>query len=91
MTKLNFNRNSTEPLEYLKELFLVSPNDSVDLNTTTRAISFSGAGALRVELEDSDAAVTIPSGALAAGVCHPLGVKRIYATGTTATGIVGYV
>lgn len=68
---------------------LVTPDDATDLGFQTRAISFAANGAIRVTTSGGDT-VTIPSGALAAGVMHPLQVTRIFSTGTTATGIVAY-
>ena len=55
----------------------------------TRGISFAAAGALSV-LTAEDETVVIPSGALAAGIMHPLSIKRVNTSGTTATGIVLY-
>jgi len=69
--------------------FLITPNDSTDLTTPTRGISVAAAGALKVTTLGGDT-VVIPDGALAAGVIHPLRVKRVFSTGTGATGIVGY-
>lgn len=74
------------PADYV---FLVTPDDDDDLANTTRAISFAVAGDLKVTTAGGTT-VTIPSGALAAGVVHPLRVVRVFATGTDADGIVGY-
>lgn len=68
---------------------LVTPSNTEDLTAVTRGISFAAAGALKVDLVGGDT-ITIPSGALAAGIIHPLMVTRVYATGTGATGIVAY-
>jgi hypothetical protein len=60
---------------------LVSPNDSTDLpGGPTRAI-YIGATV-------GNETVTIPSGALAVGVPHPIRAVRIWSTGTTAAPIV---
>lgn len=70
-------------------VFLITPNDSADLSQITRAISFGTAGALKI----TDAlgnTVTIPSGALAAGILHPIRVVKVFSTGTGASSIVGY-
>lgn len=67
----------------------ISPSDSTDLATAIRGISFAVVGALKVTMIDSTV-VTIPSGALAAGIIHPLVIKRVWQNGTTATGLVGY-
>lgn len=63
----------------------VTPSNSVDLpRGDTRAVYVGGTG---------DLAVTYPSGtedtitSLTPGLFHPLVVRRIRATGTTATGI----
>lgn len=66
----------------------ITPSDSNDLGYTTRGICFATAGALRVDMVNGDT-VTFPSGALAAGVIHPLRVTRVYSTSTTAASIVG--
>lgn len=73
---------------------LVTADDANDLTVVTRGISFATAGALKVTMMGDNATagatVVIPSGALAAGLIHPLRVRRIWATGTTAASIVAY-
>ena len=66
------------------DVFLITPNDSTDLSKTTRGIAISAEGTLRVMTLQGDI-VTIPQGALAAGIIHPICVKRVYSTSTTAT------
>jgi hypothetical protein len=68
---------------------LVTPDDATDLAVATRGISFATAGAIKVTTVAGETLV-IPSGALAAGVMHPLEVTRIWNTGTTAASIVRY-
>jgi len=70
-------------------VFLITPNDSADLTKVTKGVSFGTAGALKID-DESGNAVVIPSGALAAGVIHPIRARRVYSTGTDASGIVGY-
>lgn len=70
-------------------VFLITPNDSVDLTQRTRGISFGAVGALKI-IDGVGNTVTIPSGSLAAGVIHPICATRVYSTGTAATNIVGY-
>lgn len=70
-------------------IVLVTPSNDTDLVTATRGVSFAVAGDLKVTTVAGET-VTIPSGALAAGGIHPIRVVRIFATGTTATGIVAY-
>lgn len=70
------------------DIALVTPSDSTVLDTT-RGISFATAGALAVVTE-SGQTVTIPNGALAAGVIHRLRVTKVLSTGTGASNIVAY-
>ena len=71
---------------------LITPSDSADVDVGPeglRGISFATEGDIKVtDIYEND--VVIPSGALAAGIMHPLRVKRIWATDTDATNIVGY-
>lgn len=66
--------------------FAITPNNSTDLTNVTRGIYVGASGDLKVDLMNGDAVTFV---GLAAGVIHPMCVKRVYATGTTATGIVG--
>lgn len=62
----------------------VSPDDGTDLARVSRALNVAEGGAVRVTtLGGEDATVFI-----AAGITFPLRVSRVWATGTTATGIV---
>jgi len=63
---------------------VVAPNDSADLPEITLSVYISVAGAFKATMLDGTT-VTYPT--LAAGR-HPLRVKRVFATGTAATGIV---
>jgi hypothetical protein len=63
----------------------VTPSDSVDLaNGPCRAVWVEGTGTVRMTLAAGDT-VTLT---LAAGFAHPFVATRIWATGTTATGVV---
>ncbi|WP_332699074.1 spike base protein, RCAP_Rcc01079 family [Devosia sp.] len=66
--------------------FHVSPNDAVDLPDVTRAIYVGGSGALEATLVSG---ADISLAGIAAGTILPLRIRRIKATGTTATFIVG--
>lgn len=66
--------------------FAITPNDSTDLTRWTRSVYVGGSGNLSVILVGDTAAVTFTN--LQAGY-HPLRVKRVRSTGTTATNIVG--
>jgi hypothetical protein len=68
---------------------LVAPSDTDELAKVSRGISFGTAGALAVVTLGGES-LTIPSGALAAGVIHPLRVRQVKNTGTTAANIVAY-
>lgn len=61
----------------------VTPSDATDLSPTARALYVGGAGTLEVIMQSGDT-VTFTN---AEGVL-PIRVKRVLATGTTATGIV---
>lgn len=70
-------------------VFLITPDNDNNLPHQTTAISFAAAGNLRIETVGGEV-VTIPSGALAAGVQHAIQIRKVFATGTAATGLVGY-
>jgi hypothetical protein len=69
-----------------KAAFSVTPNDSTDLAISSRGVYVGASGDLKVDMVGGG---TVTFVGLAAGVVHPLRVKRIYSTGTTATGIIG--
>lgn len=64
----------------------VTPSDSVDLSDMTRGIYVGGAGAVSLLLGGGQT-VILP--AVPAGTMLRIRAKRINATGTTATNIVG--
>lgn len=64
----------------------VTPNDSADLTTVpTKGIYVGVSGDLKVTLNDGS---TVTFVSLSSGVIHPLAVKRVFATGTTATSVL---
>lgn len=67
--------------------FAVTPNDSNDLTESTRGLWVGAAGNLSLMLVGDTAAVVFVG--VQAGSLLPLRVKRVRATGTTATDIVG--
>lgn len=69
--------------------FSITPNDSTDLSEMPRFIMVTTAGNITFDLKD-DSTGTNNIVYCAAGVPIPLVTKRIRATGTTATGIVGF-
>ncbi|MEO0771795.1 MAG: hypothetical protein AAFZ04_01305 [Pseudomonadota bacterium] len=69
------------------ELHPITPDDGTNLPTAVRAIAVATSGAVRVTtVGGSDATVYV-----LAGAPFPVRVERVWATGTTATGIVGLI
>ncbi|WP_392336680.1 hypothetical protein [Loktanella salsilacus] len=66
--------------------FAVVLNDGNDLSHVPRAIHVGGSGNLRLTMADGS---TVTFAGMAAG-WHPVRVRRVLATKTTATSIVGY-
>ncbi|WP_323041158.1 spike base protein, RCAP_Rcc01079 family [Gemmobacter sp.] len=64
----------------------ITPSDAADLATVVRALFCTGDGTVRVTMRGGGDPVTLP---MIAGVPLPARVRRVWATGTTATGIVG--
>jgi len=76
-----------DPAHAMHSAMGVTPSDTVDLPNVSRGIYVGGqAGNLRVNLADDTTAIQFTS--LAVGIVHPLAVKRVFATGTSATGII---
>jgi hypothetical protein len=87
--------SGNSPIGYAKDLpipfmeaalnsYAVTPSDSVDLpSAPTEAITCQVAGTVKVTYQDG----TIDTIGLAAGIWQTMRVKRVWATGTTATGI----
>jgi hypothetical protein len=82
----DYDSDSTSPPAHAA---LVTPSDSTDLTDVTRAICFGTAGAIKVTTAGGET-VVIPSGALVAGIQHPMRLKRVFSTGTTAASIVAW-
>lgn len=68
--------------------FAITPSDSTDLTTVTRSLYVGSGGNLSVILVGDTSAVTFTN--IAAGY-HPLRIKRVRSTGSTATGLVGLI
>ena len=73
----------TAPADYG---FSIVPNDSAELLDVTRAI-YVGSGGTLVAVLATGAQVTLTG--LQGGTIIPIRVRRVNATGTTATGLVG--
>lgn len=83
-----FNRHTgyeeTNPAE---NGFDITPSDANELSNVTRLLRVGGnAGTVKVDMVGSGQ-LTLN---MAAGESLPLRVKKVYATGTTATGIQGF-
>lgn len=59
------------------------------LDPPCRGLSFATAGALKIDTVGGET-VTIPNGALAAGIIHGIRASKVYKTGTAAASIVAY-
>lgn len=65
--------------------FAITPNDSTDLTSFTRAVYIGGAGDLKVDTITND---TVTFSGVPAGTVFPIRVKKVYSTGTTATNLI---
>lgn len=80
------NRMRT-PADPAVRLFSVTPNDLVDLPEATTALNVATPGTVHVTtIDGSQGHITIRP-----GQPFPIRAKRIWQTGTSATGIVGLV
>lgn len=68
--------------------FAVTPADDVDLSEITRAVYVGAGGTLAATLM-TGAVVTFEG--LAGGTLLPVRIRRVHATGTSATAILGLV
>lgn len=69
-----------------QDVFPITPADGADIAVETRWISVAVGGALVVDkLDGTSVTLTLPAG------IFPIRAQRVRATGTTATGLVGYV
>ncbi len=82
----DFTRQSTGITSPAFGAVAITPSDDTDLTFVTRGIYVGVAGNLKVDMEDGTTVIFV---GLAAGMIHPIRAKRIYATLTTATSIVG--
>lgn len=67
--------------------FAITPNDSTNLTTVTRAIYVGGAGDLVVRFPGSSTSITFND--VPAGTVLPICVTRVLSTGTVATELIG--
>ncbi len=64
----------------------ITPSDTTDLPSATRALYVGEAGDLQVQMVSGQ---TVTLSNVQAGIVYPLRVSRVLAAGTTATGLVG--
>ncbi|MCM3444387.1 spike base protein, RCAP_Rcc01079 family [Metabacillus halosaccharovorans] len=70
----------------VNDAITVTPSDSSNLSKgISKGFYLGASGNVKVDLASG---TTITLNSLAAGVIHPIAVKKVHATGTTATGIV---
>lgn len=65
----------------------ITPNDSTNLTQVTKGIYVGVSGDLKVILRNDTEAITFTG--ISSGMIHPIEAKRVLATGTTATGVLG--
>ncbi len=85
MSKDNFSSDEPKlhsPATLIEEIF---PDDQTELKNVTRALNVATSGTVRVMTVDG----TLGDVFIAAGGTFPVRVRRVLATGTTATGIRG--
>lgn len=66
-------------------VFPITPDDAADLPKTTLGINVATHGTLRVTMLDGSTGVLT----VAPGQSFPIRVRRVWQSGTTATGILG--
>jgi|HubBroStandDraft_4_1064222.scaffolds.fasta_scaffold219330_3 hypothetical protein len=71
----------------MQHVAAVTPDDNNDLAQVSRWLLITVQGAIQFTTRGGET-VTLPTGTLAINVWHPMMLSRIFATGTTATGIV---
>lgn len=70
----------------IRNVAAITPSNTVDLANPTKAIYVSATSTLVV---DTVGGQTVTISSLAGGIWHPIQVKRVYVTGTSASGLLG--
>lgn len=83
----NFNSESTDLDDPATSAVAITPDNGTDLVQTSRYIMVAGAGTMSVDMHGLGTNVQLT---LAQDVMYPIRVKRIYVTGTAATGIIAF-
>lgn len=79
-----FYQNLDSPALYA---FSVTPDDTANLEVTSRSLYIGGAGDVSVEMAGDNSNVIFSS--VNSSTILPIRVLKVHATGTTANGIVG--
>jgi len=82
-----FNNHETSLTSPARNGFIVTPDDSADFLVTCRALFVGGAGDISAVLAADSSAILFKN--IPAGTVLPISVKRVEATLTTGTDIVG--
>lgn len=80
-----FANRTRSPSDPAATIFEITPNDSADLDQPTIALNVATPGRVRVTTIDG----SVGTISLHPGQTLPIRVKRVWHTGTTATGISG--
>lgn len=72
-----------------KGAFAIVPSDTQNLPWQSRAVYVGTGGVIRCTFRDNDPASQVVDLVVKQGEYHPVGLKRVFATGTTASGLVG--
>ena len=83
-----FDKHSQNKSDPPSRGFSITPNDSTDLAQVTTCINVAASGVVQVTYLDDEDGTSLDL-YVAAGIQFPGRFKRIWASNTTATGIVG--
>lgn len=85
-TQIRNDRSPQVDHDTVQNAYVITPSDANDLPYETKAIYCGVDGDVKL-ITSSGKTITMKN--LASGVWHPVEASRIYATGTTATGLLG--
>ena len=85
MANDDFNKNQPGLGSPARNVASVTPNDSVDLTKSSRALYVGVAGDIKITTVQGD---TVTFVGVLSGTILPIRVQRVFATGTTATSII---
>lgn len=82
-----FANRTRRPGDPAETIFEITPDDGADLSRITTALNVATPGTVRLTLADG----SVSDVSIAPGLAFPVRARRIWATGTSATGIRGLV